>query len=187
MKDKQQLLERFTDIVSEILKVPAAEIDPAVQIQDLGFMSTQLIQLCDKLTEELGEEVHPGVFFEYPSIVTFTDYLLAEKAELASRYVTTLKPKMVHAETQAKQPVTAQTQNGGNGNGHAKTNGGDPWAAVDPTFFALNSRIEAPEMPVEKPMDEIPVIVGGGIGAMLISRTLTEKKIKHRSTESEWS
>ncbi|HTI72991.1 MAG TPA: phosphopantetheine-binding protein [Candidatus Limnocylindria bacterium] len=180
MNDKKKLLDRFTSLVAEILKVPVAEIDPAVQIQDLGFMSTQLIQLSDKLTEELGEEVHPGVFFEYPSIETFTGYLLAEKPELASTYLTRLARTMVHAEVPVTTAVTSHTRMGnGNGNGHGKGNGSDPWSGVDPSFFDVNSRVEASAAPMPKGTDEIPVIVGGGIGAMLISRTLTEKKIRH--------
>jgi len=168
MNEKKEILSWLSEIVAEILNLPAREIDVATHIQNLGFTSTHLIQLVDKLTENLGEEIHPGVFFEHTSLDAFAQYLLTEKPGLAEKFL------MKTARHTNGTPVAEFV-----GSIHRNDSGADSWSTVNPEFFAGTSRMSATEKVQQSSMDGMPVIIGGGIGAMLISKTLTAKKIKH--------
>ena len=178
MNDQKMLVTWLTRLAAETMQMPAAEIDPAVHIQDLGFNSTHLINLVDKLSGELGEEIHPGVFFEHTSLEAFAGFLLAEKMEISSR-------QLARLTAAASAPMAARPPMNGNGNGHGhgaakempKT-GGDAWSTIDARFFDTSV---IPELPMTRPAmaEGVPVVMGGGIAAMLISRKLTEKKIRH--------
>ena len=184
MNDRKVLVQWLTRLAAETLQMPPAEIDPTVHIQDLGFNSTHLIAMVDALSAELAEEIHPGVFFEHTSLDAFGGYLLDEKADLVKPQLARLRQSGVAA------PMDSRVKNGhghtaGNGNGGsvagtpvAAKEGGDVWATIDARFFDTSSAA-APAMDQSAAAESVPVVIGGGLAAMLISRKLTEKKIRH--------
>ena len=201
MKDQQTLVEWLVELTAETLRIPGAEIDPSVHIQDLGFNSTHLIGLVDRIGAAFGEEVHPGVFFEHTSLEAFAGYLLEERPDLAARQLETLRraSRRVAPGVLEGRPAAnghAKGASNGSSNGHTTAHspgcpsgcnagdaGGkdapaDAWASIDSRFFDTAAR-STPSRPATRSLDGLPVVVGGSIGAMLISRKLIEKRIPH--------
>jgi len=201
MKDQEMLVKWLVDLTAETLRIPGAEIDPSVHIQDLGFNSTHLIGLVDRISAALGEEVHPGVFFEHTSLEAFAGYLLVERPDLAARQLEALRRASCPARMDIKEAHAvanghAKDQSNGRANGHPSAHApscppgcrgedqgsqdpsADAWSSVDSRFFDTASR-SAVSGSQARSLDGLPVVVGGSIGAMLISRKLIEKRIHH--------
>ena len=72
--------------ISALLKVREEEIDVDAQLSDFGFDSISLTELGNVLNQRYGLELAPTIFFEYPTVRSFVDYLGSEHAgQLASR------------------------------------------------------------------------------------------------------
>ncbi|WP_049626970.1 type I polyketide synthase [Bacillus sp. JFL15] len=65
-------------MISGILKVKEEEIDAESEMRDYGFDSVSFTQFANELNKMYGLELTPAVFFEYPTVFSFTQYLLTE-------------------------------------------------------------------------------------------------------------
>lgn len=64
--------------VSKLLKVKLVDIDMHSELSEYGFDSISLTQFANHLNEEYHLELTPTVFFEYTTLDSFAEYLLAE-------------------------------------------------------------------------------------------------------------
>ena len=74
------LVAKVIELAAMTLSVPASDVSAKVNIQELGFSSVSLVTFVEKVSAWLGEDVHPGVFFEHATLDAFVDYLLENKA-----------------------------------------------------------------------------------------------------------
>ncbi|MFI1227467.1 MULTISPECIES: SDR family NAD(P)-dependent oxidoreductase [unclassified Streptomyces] len=81
------LRRELNDIVSQILLVPADKLAADENLREFGFDSITLVEFAGLLTESLGVDVTPHVFFSYPTLRTLHEYLLTGHFDqLADRY-----------------------------------------------------------------------------------------------------
>jgi flavin-dependent dehydrogenase len=175
MTTRQKLIEHVLDLAAATLEIPRSDVSAAVNIQELGFNSVSLVGFVEKVSAWLGEDVHPGVFFEHVTLDAFVGYLLEHKAAAVERAL-------------AGMPASAPAAK-------AMDDSNDVWKALEEeacgarpaaTMAAAPAAAAAPvlERPVNGPHagpipQDLPVILGGGIGGMLISRALIRKNIPH--------
>lgn len=180
--DKQQaLLNKIVTLASETLVIDARELSTDVNIQELGFTSVSLVSFVEKVSAILDDDIHPGVFFEHQTLAAFAGYLLEHKADAVEKAMKAehMKSKdMNHANMQTPAAVAFM---GGKDD--------DVWSAMASEMLAGTAK-PSPSMPATPTMpatkgsrgpipQNVPVIIGGGIGGMLISRALIKKKIRH--------
>jgi acyl transferase domain-containing protein len=63
------------EMISQQLKVRAAEIDVEVELGEFGFDSISLTKFSNSLNEAYGLELSPTIFFEYPTVRTLAGHL----------------------------------------------------------------------------------------------------------------
>lgn len=74
-------------IISQLLRLPLAELNIKSNLVDFGFDSLTLAEFAKILSEELSLEVTPALFFNYPTIEKIVAYLVKEApAELYSYF-----------------------------------------------------------------------------------------------------
>ncbi|MFP5391496.1 MAG: hypothetical protein ACLGI6_08120, partial [Gammaproteobacteria bacterium] len=127
----------------------------------------------EKVSAALDDDVHPGVFFEHSTLDAFTGYLLENKLDAVDKYLA-----MMEADMARVIPAASDTPADG-----------DVWKALEAEMTSASAPMDKPAMldraPAAQPASagpipqNIPVIVGGGIGGMLISRALIKKGIRH--------
>jgi acyl transferase domain-containing protein/NADP-dependent 3-hydroxy acid dehydrogenase YdfG len=80
--DEQNLLfevrKKIIKQVSEILKDDEEEIDLNSDVSDYGFNSMTLTELINRINEIYGLELMPALFFEHPTLGSFTKFLCTE-------------------------------------------------------------------------------------------------------------
>ncbi|HWP96053.1 MAG TPA: SDR family NAD(P)-dependent oxidoreductase, partial [Syntrophomonadaceae bacterium] len=64
--------------VSRLLKVKIEDIDTDTELSEYGFDSITFTQFANQLNKEYQLELAPTVFFEHPTIHSFTQYLIQE-------------------------------------------------------------------------------------------------------------
>ncbi|QPV76170.1 type I polyketide synthase [Bacillus velezensis] len=82
-------------MISGILKVKEEEIDAESEMRDYGFDSVSFTQFANELNKMYGLELTPAVFFEYPTVFRFAQYLLTEHPDTFGS----------QAETETEKPV----------------------------------------------------------------------------------
>ncbi|WP_063094831.1 SDR family NAD(P)-dependent oxidoreductase [Bacillus amyloliquefaciens] len=82
-------------MISGILKVKEDEIDAESEMRDYGFDSVSFTQFANELNKMYGLELTPAVFFEYPTVFRFAQYLLTEHPDTFGS----------QAETETEKPV----------------------------------------------------------------------------------
>ena len=65
-------------MVSKLLKVKVEDIDADTKLNEYGFDSISLTEFANKLNHEYKLELTPATFFEYPTIHSFSEYLIQE-------------------------------------------------------------------------------------------------------------
>ncbi|EJQ38402.1 hypothetical protein IEE_05054, partial [Bacillus cereus BAG5X1-1] len=89
----------LTQTVSKLLKVRVEDIDVDAELNEYGFDSILFTQLTNLLSEEYKIELIPTVFFEYPTIQSFSKHMIEEyQAAFASRF--SVKVEMVETSNQ---------------------------------------------------------------------------------------
>lgn len=165
---RHMLIEKLREFAGATLSLPAAELSPTVNIQELGFTSVSLVGFVEKVSAWLEDDVHPGVFFEHATLDGFAGYLLENKAGAVDRAL-------------GKVPMTAPPA------GPSAGAQPDVWKAFE-TEASAKAPMPVKSGPVDGPVNgpahgpipqDLPVIIGGGIGGMLISRALCRKDIPH--------
>jgi polyketide synthase PksN len=71
-------------LISQQLKVKPADIDVEVELGEFGFDSISLTAFGNTLNKAYGLELSPTIFFEYPSVHRFAEYLVTEHTALLS-------------------------------------------------------------------------------------------------------
>lgn len=70
-----RLVAEVSRIASDLLKVDAAELDPAANLGDFGFHSINIVGLANQLRQRYGGDVTPATLFEYPTLEMIAGYL----------------------------------------------------------------------------------------------------------------
>ncbi|MEX3628067.1 MAG: amino acid adenylation domain-containing protein [Burkholderia sp.] len=68
-------------LVTQLLGVPAEQVDLDEEFNAFGFDSISLTNLANRLNQELRLNLTPAIFFEHASVNRFVEHLLAEHAE----------------------------------------------------------------------------------------------------------
>jgi len=77
--------------VSRLLKVKVGDIDVDTELNEYGFGSITFTEFANNLSQEYKLELTPTIFFEYPTLHSFAEYLIREHqavfaAQFASRF-----------------------------------------------------------------------------------------------------
>ena len=177
MNKEQKMLAHIVEMAGAVLSLDKQDIAPDVPIQNLGFTSVELVKFVDKISEAIAEEIHPGVFFEYSTLSAFTDYLLIHKAQAIDAYLMGISDT-----ADSPSPTVASKAPSRESDGEAVFTDAD-WAALERGVLADVASAPSPDAADQRPSGElpqgVPVIIGGGIAGMLISRKLSQKDIPH--------
>ncbi len=92
MIDNSSLLEKvqfiLLELVSKLLKVKTEDIDVNADLSEYGFDSITFTEFANELNKEYKLELTPVIFFEYPTLHSFAEYLIEEhQAGFASQFV----------------------------------------------------------------------------------------------------
>ena len=69
----QDALIRF---IAEIMKFDVEELDVETELGEYGFDSITFTDFTNRLNKQYGTELTPTIFFEYPTVAEFSEYLL---------------------------------------------------------------------------------------------------------------
>ena len=170
MTNKNLLLEKMVDIASAALQVDKEDIVTNVNVQELGFDSTSLVNFVERISAELDSDIHPGLFFEHSELDSFCDYLLEHKSEQVENML---------SKQGVTEPAIVESAN-------VTSEKSDPWEQFSSDMLkdessqtALEEKVESKPLTPDDLPDNLPVIMGSGIGGMLISRQLSRKNIPH--------
>ena len=84
---RRKVQEALRKEASGLLKVKAEDIDVTINMEEYGFDSFAYIEFANKLNEKYKLELTPAVFFGYPTLQSFADYLVGEyQAVFAARF-----------------------------------------------------------------------------------------------------
>lgn len=72
--------------VSAILKVKDTDIELTADMSEFGFDSIGLTQFANRINERYGLEIMPSVFFEYPTLAAFAEFLCRNHAAVLSAH-----------------------------------------------------------------------------------------------------
>jgi acyl carrier protein len=78
MMKREDLIEVIKKLIAEETGIPATEINDSDTFFNLGLDSVSCIFLMDKLEKKLQVELNPIHFWDYPSIDTYSEFLLQE-------------------------------------------------------------------------------------------------------------
>jgi acyl carrier protein len=78
MMKREELIEVIKKLIVEETGIPIAEINEKDTFFNLGLDSVSCIFLMDKLEKELQVELNPIHFWDYPSIDTYSEFLIQE-------------------------------------------------------------------------------------------------------------
>ncbi|MGG0914500.1 type I polyketide synthase [Bacillus velezensis] len=91
-------------MISGILKVKEDEIDAESEMRDYGFDSVSFTQFANELNKTYGLELTPAVFFEYPTVFSFAQYLLTEHPDTFGSQTETETEKPVVRKKMKTEP-----------------------------------------------------------------------------------
>lgn len=83
---KGALLEMLKQNVSKLMKIDEEQIGYDILLADYGFDSISLSEYADILNDILGIEVLPDIFFSYPTLLKFGEWMLEEHQEKLKAY-----------------------------------------------------------------------------------------------------
>ncbi|MFF2651021.1 SDR family NAD(P)-dependent oxidoreductase [Streptomyces sp. NPDC058045] len=73
-----RLRRELSEAAGQVLLLPVEKLVVDANLRDFGFDSITLVEFAGVLTERLGVEVTPHVFFSYPTLRDLHEWLLAE-------------------------------------------------------------------------------------------------------------
>lgn len=88
-------------IVSRLLKIREADLDPEAEMSDFGFDSILLTQFSEELSEMYESEILPSIFFEHRTLSSLIDYLVKTCGERLFVH-DQLQPSVSHEAEAAK-------------------------------------------------------------------------------------
>lgn len=83
---KQCVIWELKHIISSILKIQEDKIDVTDSLESFGFDSINLVELAISVNDTYGLELTPDIFFSYPSIESFSGYLLEKETGLMNTF-----------------------------------------------------------------------------------------------------
>lgn len=100
----EPLRQDLIKMMSELLKVPTQRIRVEDDLGDYGFDSIKFIDFTNVLNKQFGTDLTPAIFFEYPTIESFAEYLVEDYDEkIAPHYVDSTKKEKI---TSSSQPLS---------------------------------------------------------------------------------
>ncbi|MFE6775905.1 SDR family NAD(P)-dependent oxidoreductase [Streptomyces sp. NPDC057702] len=83
----EELRRDLKGVVSQIMMLPVEKLAGDENFRDFGFDSITLVEFAGVLSERLGVELTPDVFFSYPTLHTLHEFLLTRhQTRLAEHY-----------------------------------------------------------------------------------------------------
>jgi acyl transferase domain-containing protein/methionyl-tRNA formyltransferase/acyl carrier protein len=73
-----RIQQSVIEVICETMKLKAEDLDVESELSEYGFDSITFTELANRLNRRYGLELTPTVFFEYPSIGGFAQYLAEE-------------------------------------------------------------------------------------------------------------
>lgn len=90
---KEEIIKYCKGKIASVFK--QQKIDSKKNFMDQGMDSIQLVQLADYMSEDLKIDLYPTIFFEYPNILTFCNYLYDSYYETISAFFNTSKKERI--------------------------------------------------------------------------------------------
>ena len=88
-------------IVSDLMKIPPAELDSDADLSEYGFDSISITSLANALNDELGLDITPSIFFEHSTLGSLTDFVAEscdfDVADTEESVVDESAPKVIEA------------------------------------------------------------------------------------------
>jgi acyl transferase domain-containing protein/acyl carrier protein len=78
----RKIQKTLVQAISQQLRVKEEDVDEEAQLSDFGFDSISLTSFGNYLNDTFGLELSPAIFFEYPTVCSFAQYLVCEHAAL---------------------------------------------------------------------------------------------------------
>ena len=101
----REVRQELNDMVSQVLRLPADKLVVDENLREFGFDSITLVEFAGVLSERLGVDFTPDLFFSYPTLHALQEFLLERHhAILAERYELTTA---AHDEAAAPEPAPA--------------------------------------------------------------------------------
>ena len=75
---KNEIAEYLRKLVVGMLEIPGDYITLETPFIEVGVSSIEVAAIVNKLTENLGQEIHPSIFFEYVNIDELASHFLNE-------------------------------------------------------------------------------------------------------------
>lgn len=79
LKSESELIQLVSGMVAEETQLELEQITPDKHWASFGLDSINSIYLLEKLENELGIDLNPLMFFDYPTIRTFSAHILTLK------------------------------------------------------------------------------------------------------------
>ncbi len=76
-----EVLKRLCQLAAEFLLVEPDDVDPHIELMDLGFDSISLTQLTERLNDEFGLDLLPTVVFEFPTLGDLAEHVRGVRPE----------------------------------------------------------------------------------------------------------
>ena len=73
--DRAEIAGWLTERVAAFLERPETEIDPDVELVELGLDSVYALTLCGDIEEQFGLAVEPTLPWDYPTVNALAGYL----------------------------------------------------------------------------------------------------------------
>ncbi|PTY28515.1 hypothetical protein XAP3CFBP6996_022485, partial [Xanthomonas citri pv. fuscans CFBP 6996] len=109
---EQRLRRDLRQQVSELLKLPVADVSPSENLADYGFDSILLTRWASRISERYAIALTPAVFFSHPTLGQVGDHLLASyAAAIGAAYENTVsatRATMPGASTPSGSPRRAR-------------------------------------------------------------------------------
>ncbi|MCG8619867.1 MAG: SDR family NAD(P)-dependent oxidoreductase, partial [Desulfobacterales bacterium] len=82
-----EIISGLAAAVSKMMKIRIEKIDPEEELGSYGFDSISLTELTNTINEQWALELQPTLFFEYPTLAGYAEYLAdTHAAELAPQF-----------------------------------------------------------------------------------------------------
>ncbi|MDR2023814.1 MAG: SDR family NAD(P)-dependent oxidoreductase [Hungatella sp.] len=79
----------INELISKILHLPVAEIDPEIPMSEYGLDSIASVELAKKISEKLNTQYKADLIYEYPTVNKLSDYLVRCSGAVVVQNVTT--------------------------------------------------------------------------------------------------
>ncbi|MCY9109399.1 SDR family NAD(P)-dependent oxidoreductase [Bacillus atrophaeus] len=105
------LIQDLIKILSDLLRIPIKGIRAESDLSDYGFDSIKFIDFTNALNKQFDTELTPAVFFEYPSIDSFADFLVEDYAEKLRPYYVSQVTKTNSSHEKVEEQSTVDSGN----------------------------------------------------------------------------